>query len=479
MENLQELKPVGKLSPFAHFCCTIGNLPTSYMISLTYEEQLLWLCQYLEKTVIPAVNTNAEAVAELQNLYIQLKEYVDNYFTNLDVQEEINNKLDEMAQSGELSDIIAQYLELQGLLCYNNINEMKNATNIAEGSFTKTYGENTYNDGNGAFYKVRQLINTDIIDNINIVALTNYPTLVCERIPENGVTLKIEQILPEIPINNTQYEIIKSENNLNITEIPTSYYENLENARKLTLENTQNNLLKVATFNIENSNVPYDTELNGIKKLTKLQNIFNKIGACILGINETFDGTIYPANEFLTTEFLENYRQVTTWENIIPMLNFGEGILSSLKPESSSSVIYNSYNAPDHQGYVKNIYNFNNKLISFYCTHLCYNSDSTLRNQITELFNAVSSDTNPYKIIVGDFNFDLSQSNDYLVQFLNSGFKLVNGGQYKTYDDSRNIAIDEIMISSNINIVSSGAGNKEYIEGLSDHFPVWATLSFN
>lgn len=79
MENLQELKPVGNLPPFTRFCCTIGNLPTSYMISLTYEEQLLWLCDYLKNTVIPAVNTNAEAVAELQELYIQLKEYVDNY----------------------------------------------------------------------------------------------------------------------------------------------------------------------------------------------------------------------------------------------------------------------------------------------------------------------------------------------------------------------------------------------------------------
>ena len=354
MENLQELKPVGKITPFAHFCCTIGNLPTSYMISLTYEEQLLWLCNYLEKTVIPALNTNAEAVAELQNLYIQLKEYVDNYFTNLDLQKEINNKLDEMAQSGELTDIIAQYLELQGLLCYNNINEMKNATNIAEGSFTKTYGENTYNDGNGAFYKVRQLINLDKIDNINIVALTNYPTLVCERIPENGVTLKIEEILPEIPINNTQYEIIKTENDLELSEIPTSYYENLDNAKKLTLQNTQNNLLKVATFNIENENTPYKLGVVGIKKLTKLQNIFNKIGASILGINESSDSTIYPATEFLTTEFLENYRMVTTWENILPLMNYGEGILSQLTPISTQTKIYNSYFAPEHQGFIKN-----------------------------------------------------------------------------------------------------------------------------
>ena len=109
MADLNELKPVGKLNPFAKFCCTIGNLPTSYMISLTYEEQLLWLCKYLEDTVIPAVNTNAEAIQELQELYVVLKNYVDNYFENLDVQEEINNKLDEMAEDGTLQSIIEQY----------------------------------------------------------------------------------------------------------------------------------------------------------------------------------------------------------------------------------------------------------------------------------------------------------------------------------------------------------------------------------
>ena len=105
MSNLNELKPIINLNPFARFCCTIGNLPTSYMTSLTYEEQLMWLCDYLKNTVIPAVNNNAECVKELQELYVKLKNYVDNYFENLDVQQEINNKLDEMAESGELEEI--------------------------------------------------------------------------------------------------------------------------------------------------------------------------------------------------------------------------------------------------------------------------------------------------------------------------------------------------------------------------------------
>ena len=105
------MKSIETLKPFTRFCCTIGNLPTSYMESLTYEEQLLWLCNYLENTVIPAVNNNAEAVKELQDLYVVLKDYVDNYFNNIDVQEEINNKLDQMAADGSLYEIIKKYTD--------------------------------------------------------------------------------------------------------------------------------------------------------------------------------------------------------------------------------------------------------------------------------------------------------------------------------------------------------------------------------
>lgn len=110
MSNLNELKPIINLNPFARFCCTIGNLPSSYMASLTYEEQLMWFCDYLQNTVIPAVNNNAECVKELQELYVKLKNYVDNYFENLDVQNEINNKLDEMAEDGSLTSLIEKFV---------------------------------------------------------------------------------------------------------------------------------------------------------------------------------------------------------------------------------------------------------------------------------------------------------------------------------------------------------------------------------
>lgn len=97
------------IRPFRKFCTTImtiGSLPSSYQEAMSYQELLLWLCNYLENTVIPAFDNNANAIQELQNLYVELKDYCDNYFTNLDVQEEINNKLDDMAENGELNPLL-------------------------------------------------------------------------------------------------------------------------------------------------------------------------------------------------------------------------------------------------------------------------------------------------------------------------------------------------------------------------------------
>ncbi len=88
-----------KISPLPNMLLTIGTLPSSYLVSMTYEEQLLWLCNFLKTEVIPKTNANIEAVNELIT-------FIENYFENLDVQEEIDHKIDEMVESGELQEII-------------------------------------------------------------------------------------------------------------------------------------------------------------------------------------------------------------------------------------------------------------------------------------------------------------------------------------------------------------------------------------
>lgn len=118
---------------FKKLIMTIGNLPSSYVESLSYYECLLWLCNYLENTVIPAVNNNAEAVSELQNLFTQLQTFVETYFDNLDVQEEVNTKLDEMALDGTLAEIINEeiFTELDNKVDTNTTNIETNTTNIS------------------------------------------------------------------------------------------------------------------------------------------------------------------------------------------------------------------------------------------------------------------------------------------------------------------------------------------------------------
>lgn len=206
---------ITNLKPFGRFCVTLGMIPSSYKESLTYEEQLLWFCNYLETEVIPKVNENADAVNELIELYNQLQEYVQNYFDNLDIQTEIDNKLDEMAESGELTDIIAQYLQLAGVLAYNTISDLASAENIVEGSICYVLGQTTYNDGKGGFYKVRTLTSGDIIDGFNIVALEAGDTIIAERMPN----YYINQINDNLTTINQNINTI----NQKITNMETLY----------------------------------------------------------------------------------------------------------------------------------------------------------------------------------------------------------------------------------------------------------------
>lgn len=172
--NLQTVETVDT-QPFRRLIMTIGELPTSFIESMTYYELLAWFTNYLETVIIPTVNNNGECVEELQQKYIELKHnteaeiarfeddtdaeierfenatdaeierfetdlteafntlknFVDNYFENLDVQEEIDNKLDEMANNGSLyrliNDEIFGDINSQILHQAQEINDLNNA----------------------------------------------------------------------------------------------------------------------------------------------------------------------------------------------------------------------------------------------------------------------------------------------------------------------------------------------------------------
>lgn len=78
-------------------------------------------------------------------------EYINNYFENLDVQKEINNKLEEMKENGELANIIASFLKAPNY--YLSVQSMVSDTTITNNSVAITAAYNTAgNDGSCLYW---------------------------------------------------------------------------------------------------------------------------------------------------------------------------------------------------------------------------------------------------------------------------------------------------------------------------------------
>lgn len=161
---------------FRHLITTIGALPTSFIDSMSYYEMIAWLVDYIKTQVVPAVNNNAEAVKEIQD-----------WIDTLDLTSYVSEKIDEMAESGELATIIAQLVDLGTMFAYDTIAIMAAAQNLTEGSICRVLGNTNPLTGDGAFYRVRELLNTDVIDGVNKVTLTNTDNLIAVRITDAGL----------------------------------------------------------------------------------------------------------------------------------------------------------------------------------------------------------------------------------------------------------------------------------------------------
>ena len=73
-----------------------------------HDLNLDWFLNEFNK-VVEEWKTMQKNFNSLQDAFNDLKSYVQNYFKNLDVQEEINKKLDEMLKNGNLSELLLEY----------------------------------------------------------------------------------------------------------------------------------------------------------------------------------------------------------------------------------------------------------------------------------------------------------------------------------------------------------------------------------
>ena len=149
------------------------------------------ICKIVEylNTVIDSQNDVIDKVTELNNAFNELNDYVEHYFDNLDVQEEINNKLEQMAEDGQLTQLIAQFLSLNAVMSFVSVASMKLAENLVNGSTCETYGFYSANDGGGAKYLIRTITNDDLVDEKTIIRLYD-DYLIAELIKEDTMNVK-------------------------------------------------------------------------------------------------------------------------------------------------------------------------------------------------------------------------------------------------------------------------------------------------
>ena len=118
---MTELVPI---SPFRFWAQKV--LPSVYDDSLSYYEVLCKVTDKLNEIIVSqndVIDNFQEVSADfdilqgnfttLENAFISLRNFVDNYFDTLDVQDEINNKLDEMASDGTLDTLFAPFIAEQ------------------------------------------------------------------------------------------------------------------------------------------------------------------------------------------------------------------------------------------------------------------------------------------------------------------------------------------------------------------------------
>lgn len=184
------------LTPFK--LCVLQSFPfiEADFDAVTNYQLLCKVVEYLNK-IIDNNNKQNDNINQLEQNFITLYDYVNNYFSNLDVQEEINKKIDELITTGEFNSFLSGIYTpemfgakgdgvtddteaIQKALAFNNVNISKNyliTENLVLHSNLNIFGGGTitkkveFNDSylNHCIFSCTDSNNIDI-NNINLMS---------------------------------------------------------------------------------------------------------------------------------------------------------------------------------------------------------------------------------------------------------------------------------------------------------------------
>ena len=180
------MKDYKKLTPFKFQILQSFPFIAEDFDSLTNYELLCKVVEYLND-VISNENNVEENVTNLYNSFVELHDYVNDYFDNLDVQNEVNNKLDEMTEDGTIPTIIDGIVipilnnmtsEVNNLIAEadSTINNIETKIDRLRGEFYNQYHELELpgNPNLPDFFKIIKIFEYKKNINMSIIFLMHY-----------------------------------------------------------------------------------------------------------------------------------------------------------------------------------------------------------------------------------------------------------------------------------------------------------------
>ena len=487
MNNVEKIKPTGLFTNYIY-----KAIPLAFDESMSYYETLCGLLSYLKNTVIPALNNNADSIIELQNLITELQNYVDNYFDNLDVQQEINNKLDEMAQNGTLADIINNEL-------FTKLNDKIDNTVLSKIDF-KTLSNLIFDESdlyNGHSHTYIQgmccttenkilfaLVNEEALDNYVKLVDYNYSTQLIDRISylelyhANSLSFDIENNQIFVAYCNT---LTNNEGTINFAVNNTI---GVVNYQDLTLIDTidvlnlsENDRIRSVYYN-NTSKKLYGADTTKIFEInTQTKLIVNTIQLEETYINTSITNqTVKILNDFIIT-FCVYYIGIFTLEGkLIKIINLENQINNVNLSEYEDCDFDNNNNLILCCTYkLSNTVTFRN--IDFYKTNIFHNINKThtenfktYNNQIQTIYVDNTSTANyengtsdyPYKTIQKALNV----LKNYVFIYITGDyydFTSINGLDNINLKLASNMTINGLQFNNSANILITTNGSNDVI----------------
>ena len=395
--------------------------------------------------IINSENTLGTQVENVTNAFIELQKFVNNYFANLDVQEEINNKLNTMAQDGTLQNIISEFLKIKTELLFNSVSEMLTSNNLIEGSTAKTLGYYNFNDGGSARYKIVN-DNSLIVDNMTVYLLNNG--------------------LKAVLIYDTKINIMslgarkqdKENNKYDIKPYIEKYFDLLDkNKNRLTLYIPAGvwycsayEILYTYGFVIEGDNPSWQTYASGGTTICSYENnqsyIF-KIGSSNVMVNNfTFKNITFSSGDFLYFENGNNFRipdnNTKIIESALNLYYAGFGIFENIAFNhiiGHIMAVTSSWEMRFDKLFISNCSNINDCLIDFRPIDATLNENANISNFEIQELNVEAINGNIIKTQLGCILIDSVINNFHFEPFT---CNLENCSQHELNDgefDSNNV----------------------------------------